>query len=252
MILYDYPFNERIRTLLRLEDLFEKLFFFIGRGDAREHHVALTLLFDILDVTARADVRSDLAQDLEKQRQSLAGLREHPGVDQDLLATMLGHIEQAIAALTVATGKPGQALRDHDWLNSIRSRLAIPGGVCEFDLPSYHAWRHKPAELREKDFIEWTSSLLPLRHGLAIALKLLRESGQRVDALAQQGNFRRPLDGKGYLLMRVYIDPQLGVFPEISANKYMASIRFFSQDGAMRPQPVSHDVPFQFALCANP
>ncbi|UCF26430.1 MAG: cell division protein ZapD, partial [Ralstonia sp.] len=28
MILYEYPFNERIRTLLRLEDLFERLDFF--------------------------------------------------------------------------------------------------------------------------------------------------------------------------------------------------------------------------------
>lgn len=252
MIVYDYPFNERIRTLLRLEDLFEKLFFFIACEDAREHHVALTLLFDILDVTARADVRTELAQDLERQRQSLAALRDHPSVDQELLGDMLGHIEQAIAALTTATGKPGQALREHDWLNSIRSRLAIPGGVCEFDLPSYHAWRHRPVAQRVADLTTWTAPLQPLRQGLTIALKLLRESGQRSEAIAEQGNFRRTLDGKAYQLMRVYVDPEQGVFPEISANKYQASIRFFSQDGAMRPQPCSGTIPFQFVLCANP
>jgi cell division protein ZapD len=40
-------------------------------------------------------------------------------------------------------GKIGQHLRDNDWLMSIKSRASIPGGVCEFDLPSYHYWRHQ-------------------------------------------------------------------------------------------------------------
>ncbi|MDI9654662.1 cell division protein ZapD, partial [Burkholderia cenocepacia] len=44
MILYEYPFNERIRTLLRLEDLFERFAFFLAQEDPREHHVALTTL----------------------------------------------------------------------------------------------------------------------------------------------------------------------------------------------------------------
>ena len=30
VILYEYPFNERVRTLLRIEDLFEKLKSFLG------------------------------------------------------------------------------------------------------------------------------------------------------------------------------------------------------------------------------
>ncbi|MEB0284782.1 hypothetical protein, partial [Sphingomonas sp. 10B4] len=29
LIVYEYPFNERIRTLLRLEDLYEKFIFFL-------------------------------------------------------------------------------------------------------------------------------------------------------------------------------------------------------------------------------
>ena len=45
LILYEYPLNERIRTLLRLEDLFERLDFFAGREHPLDHHVALTTLF---------------------------------------------------------------------------------------------------------------------------------------------------------------------------------------------------------------
>ncbi|MCX8018050.1 MAG: hypothetical protein N2690_09165, partial [Rhodocyclaceae bacterium] len=41
MITYEYPLNERIRTLLRLEDLFEKALYFAEAEGAHEHHVAL-------------------------------------------------------------------------------------------------------------------------------------------------------------------------------------------------------------------
>ena len=28
---------------------------------------------------------------------------------------------------------------------SVRSRISIPGGTCEFDLPAYYAWQHRDA-----------------------------------------------------------------------------------------------------------
>ena len=35
VIVYEYPFNERIRAYLRLEYLFDRLFFFAREGDSR-------------------------------------------------------------------------------------------------------------------------------------------------------------------------------------------------------------------------
>ena len=60
VITYEYPLNERIRTLLRLEDLFDKTGHFIGAEGAQEHHVALVTLFEILDVASRADLKFDI------------------------------------------------------------------------------------------------------------------------------------------------------------------------------------------------
>ena len=48
MILYEYPFNERIRTYLRLQQLFDRLGVLIARQDAIDHHFALTTLFELL------------------------------------------------------------------------------------------------------------------------------------------------------------------------------------------------------------
>ena len=60
MVLYEYPFNESIRTMLRLEHLFERLVLMVGREAAVDHHFALSTLFEIMDVAARADLKSDL------------------------------------------------------------------------------------------------------------------------------------------------------------------------------------------------
>ena len=45
MILYEYPFNERLRTYLRLEQLFRRLFELVSRESSIDHHFALVTMF---------------------------------------------------------------------------------------------------------------------------------------------------------------------------------------------------------------
>ena len=80
MITYEYPLNERIRTLLRLEDLFERSRHFIARTEPHDHHVALLTLFEIMEVASRADLKSDLLQELERQKQVLHSFRNNPDI----------------------------------------------------------------------------------------------------------------------------------------------------------------------------
>jgi cell division protein ZapD len=249
LVLYEYPFNERIRTLLRLEDLFERFAFFLSQEDAREHHVALTTLFEIAEVTGRADLKSDLMKELERQRQTLTPFRGNPGIEQNALEAVLSEIEQTLANLGLMTGKTGQHLIDNEWLASIRSRAVIPGGSCKFDLPSYYAWQQWPAEQRRQDITKWVLPLLPLRDAATIVLRLARESGQTAKVMAVQGSYQQMLSGRTYQLMQVRVAPELRVIPEASANKYMLWVRFTTQDGDVRPRAVDVDVPFQLTLC---
>ena len=248
VILYEYPFNERIRAYLRLEYLFDRLFFFSRENDLRHHQIAVTTLFDILDATERTDVKTSVMQDIERQRSQLAALRQHPGVEQTALEDMLRDMELAAAALA-GSGKTGQALRDNEWLVSLRGRLAVPGGASQVDMPSYHSWQHKSADVRFNDLRTWTQPLLPLHEGVKIALRLLRESGDRSEMIADQGAYQQMLGGKVYQLLRVWVSPELDAFPEISGNKYMVWIRFSRQEAEAKPQHTSHSVPFTMALC---
>src|SRR4051812_10942993 len=57
LVLYEYPFNESIRTMLRLEHLFDRLGQLIPRDTAVDHHYALATIFEIVDVASRADLK---------------------------------------------------------------------------------------------------------------------------------------------------------------------------------------------------
>ena len=80
VILYEYPFNERIRTYLRLEQLFRRLGELVLRDAALDHHFALATIFEIMDVAARADLKSDVLKDLEKQKAALNSYRGNPSI----------------------------------------------------------------------------------------------------------------------------------------------------------------------------
>ena len=249
MIVYEYPFNERIRTLLRLEDLHERFGFFVHQESPLQHHIALSTIFEMLEVAGRADLKSDLLQELERQRQTLLGFKSNPNVAPDMLDAILQEIDRISTALMATQGKTGQHIRDNEWLMSIRGRTIIPGGACEFDLPSYYAWQQHPAEQRFADIISWFGPLAPLFDAISIVLRLLRETGSSVKIDAQNGSYQQMLQGKSYQMLRLIIDEQLLAIPEISANKYMLWIRFTSQGGDLKPKAYEGDVPFELTLC---
>jgi len=249
LIVYEYPFNERIRTLLRLEDLYEKFKFFVAQEHPLQHHVALATIFDMLEVAGRADLKSDLLQELERQKQSLLGYRSNPAVAKDALDAVLAELDTVSNALVNAQGKTGQNVRDNEWLMSIRGRTIIPGGACEFDLPSYHAWQRRSAEQRYADIMGWFTPLAPLFEALALVLRLLRDSGGPVKIIASSGSYQQMLQGKVYQMLRLSVDEALGAIPEISANKYMLWVRFTTQGGDLKPKPLEDDVPFELTLC---
>ena len=249
MIVYDHPLSERVRTLLRLEDLFERINYFVGKLDGEEHHVALLLIFEILEVASRADLKSDLLQELERQKQVLEALRDNPDISEEALENVLWQIDQWSSRLFQASGKVGQELRENEWLMSIKQRTAIPGGVCEFDLPSYHYWLQQETEVRRHDLQQWLAPFLPTRDAIGIVLRLLRESGKTTTQIAHQGVYQQMMAGRMAQMLRIGLSGDYACIPEISANKYALNIRFTTQEGMQRPKASETDVEFELTFC---
>lgn len=249
VILYEYPLHERIRTWLRLEDLFDKTLFFIQAQDARSHHAALLAIFELIDVTARAEMKTELIQELERQRSTLEALRNNPAVDGGRLEGVLTRINRALADLHAMTGKIGQHVRDNEWLMVIKGRSGIPGGVCRFDLPSYHYWLCSPQVRRSDDLLQWLRPLMPLKNAVDVVLDILRKSGQASHYEASQGQFQLMLGGRSAHLIRVTMRDEDPCAPEVSANKYAINIRFIVFDKTQKPRTCEQDVPFSLTFC---
>jgi len=249
VITYEYPLNERIRTLLRLEDLYERVGHFLSRDDARDHHACLTGIFEILEVASRADLKSDLLQELDRQRTFLEALRSNPAISEDKLNGVLSEIDAAFSALHAASGKTGQVLRENEWLMAIKQRAGIPGGTSEFDLPSYHAWLHHGVTRRREDLSTWLKPLVPVHSAFAIVLRVLRESGRSSALIAFQGVYQQTPAEKPAQMLRLSLASDLPCVPEISANKYALNVRFLLPEGVQRTRVYEHDVPFELAFC---
>ncbi len=251
VILYEYPFNERLRTYLRLEQLFRRLGELIPRPHPLDHHFALVTLFEIMDVAARADLKSDVLKDLEKQRHQLDGYRGNPSISEAVLDGVIAQLDHCFSTLNAQTGKAGQALTENEWLMSIRSRVGIPGGTCGFDLPAYYAWQHHSPEKRQHDLEGWANHLAPLAESLYVLLKLLRDSGMPQKVAADHGQFQQTLpQGRTFQLLRLRIDPAWNMVPEISGNRLIVSVRLMRQDTDGKLQPVQEDAAFELTLCA--
>jgi cell division protein ZapD len=250
VILYEYPLNERTRTYLRLEHLFVRLTALSARETALDHHYAIATLFEIMDISGRVDLKSDVLKDLDRQKHQLGAYRGNPTIAERVLNDTMHQLDACFRSLNQLIGKVGQALSENDWLMSIRSRMGIPGGTCAFDLPAYFAWQHQPAPQRQADLTVWRASLEPLHQSIQLLLKLLRDSGTSQQVVASNGQFQQNMPtGRPFQLLR--LSPKdTALVPEISGNRLLISIRLMHQSADAKLQPASGNAALILTLCA--
>lgn len=246
---YEFPFNERIRTYLRLEDLFTKVLHHVEVGHVNNHHAAMISTLQMLDIIDRADLKVELVQELERQKAALLSLRGNPKISEAILDETVVTLENSAEALRQAHFKIGQDFRENDWLMSIKQRINIPGGVCEFDLPAYHHWLYLDEAHRKADFDDWLKRLMPVYEAIKAILTILRGSGDQTNHVAPKGSFQQLLGGtKPAQLLRVEIE-DCPYFPEVSANKYAINIRFHGLDPEHKSYLCEEDVKFSMYVC---
>ena len=116
MISFEFPVTERVRLLLRLEDLFARLDHHLSAGAALDHHAALLTLFDLAELGGRVDIKGELLQELERQKQLLDTLRDNPAISETALESLLAEIDQAQRQLLRQLKHCVQADGSEGWL----------------------------------------------------------------------------------------------------------------------------------------
>jgi cell division protein ZapD len=245
-IVFEHPLNERVRNWLRLEEMSLRLRVLAGRDTRVDHMYALTTLFDIVELISRVDMKSDMLQELERQRQFWLAQDSNPMVSQEALNSFVTSIERIAGALREIIGKPGQHLRDIDWLMNVKQRATIPGSLCEFELPYFRIWLDRDGADRVRDIEQWFAPMVCLQEAAQWLLRLLRESNQPEMLRAENGQFQRSvLSARPPQLVRVMTDAQFHLVPEVSANRYQIGLRFFRLVNNMR---VLINEPVNFSL----
>jgi cell division protein ZapD len=170
-------------------------------------------------------------------------------VSEAALNEVIAELDTHLELLKSVSGRIGQAVTDNEWLSSLRNRSSIPGGTCGFDLPFYHAWQQHPSAQRCQDLRQWGESLRPLQNAVNLLLRLLRDNGMTQKVVAAAGQFQQALPQGRFQLMRLRLDAQHGLIPEISGNRLMIWVRMMKADEAGRMQASNLDVTFEVALC---
>ncbi len=248
---YEQPLNERMRTFLRLDFLYQQALFHEEREDAWSTRAAVGSLLEILAITARGDVRSEVLKELERQMSIMSDFQTRPGVDGGRLRAVLTNLERLRTELNAAGALFMQKLRDSEFLNAIKHRSTIPGGTCEFDLPDYRHWLEQPFAVRSANYGEWMATIRPLCDAVVELLWLTREAGRPRPEVAVAGNFQLVFERDNpSQLLRIALPAGTDLFPEVSGSQHRCSIRFLRwTDPHVRPAQATEDVKFQLTVC---
>ncbi|MEC9375886.1 MAG: cell division protein ZapD [Pseudomonadota bacterium] len=251
LLLYEQPLNERMRTFLRLEFLYDQLCYHGEQSSGWSSRGSIASLLDVVAILSRGDIRGDVLKELERQIFLLDRLQETDEIDEVRLKEVLENLKLLHQKLISVGPKYLQDLRDNEFLNAIRHRSSIPGGTCAFDLPEYSHWLRQSYERRSNDIGLWIETVRPLCESVIGLLWLLRNSKKSINQIATKGVFQHsmPRDIQS-LLVRVRLPIDLGLYPEISGGHHRFSIRFMKwEKGELRPTQTIDDVNFELTVC---
>ena len=157
---FEHPLNERMRTFLRTEFLFNlakhRYNNLDNEWDARDCVNSIIELYNLIE---RTEFRSELLKELERNLNNLEKLSATPSVDHRTLDKVMKNISACSDDVRSHTSRQGLFPKGSDLLNSIRQRLSISGGTCSFDIPAFHYWINLPVKTRQHFLNLWIEIL---------------------------------------------------------------------------------------------
>lgn len=251
LLRFEQPLTERMRTFLRIEFLYEQAKYHAGEPADFSARAAIASLLDLMTLLGRGDIRSDVLKELDRHSDLLNQYRRAPGIDSGRLHSLLEEVGGLKQRLAEVGNQFMNALKESEFLTTIKHRSTIPGGTCMFDLPDFNYWLHRPEAERVRQLETWLAQITPVCDAVAEVLWLTREATEPVESTAHGGLYHHSLGrSEHYNLVRVLVPAALGCYPELSAGQHRFTVRFVEWLGVeKRPRQVNKDVCFKLSLC---
>ena len=251
-IVYEQPLNERVRSLLRLEKLFQKFAYHIKHDSYWNNNCCLDALLELLGFTTRSDVKLEVLKELERQHGRLESLAQRPQVDHSQLESILRNLKSRIQEMQAPAGQIGKELQEIELMCAVKQKMNLPGVICDFDLPAFRFWQSHDPATRKKQLQYWYEPFKDLDRAMQLILDVIRHSAQETEETGESGFFQQSLTGnQSILLLRIILPEGSDFYPGISGGKHRFSVRFLrNADPTNRPDQVESDVYFKLQMCA--
>ncbi len=248
-IIYEQPLNERMRSWLRLEYLFECVAYRLKGSSDWDSRAAIEGILEILAFVSRTDIKPDIIKGLEGQLAHLRRWQQQPQVDTTRLNIFLDKLQFFLEMTSALKGQFGADLLEHHLISSVKQRSNIPGGACRFDLPAYYHWLQKKPKNRHNDLLEWMNTFFPLREANELNLYLIRQNVLASHEIATAGFFQAKFDANtDFQMIRIILPHDSSYYPEMSGGKHRVTLRFLELS-ALQNKPIQTEQDVNFELC---
>ena len=250
-IVYELPLNEKIRTLIRLESLFDEMEHHLEGDTYWDSRSAINTFVALMNIFGRPEIKTDMLKELDRINAIVGKYMSKDMPNDSYIKQVQEEVNVAAKHLRAIEGQLGQGLKQNEFIMSIRQRDSIPGGALEMDVPAYGHWLNKNIESRCQDVRQWLSHYSQPQKALNLILTLIRNSGVVCDAVTKAGLYQHSLDtGVANQLVRVVVPKGAFYFPEISGGRQRFTVRFLKPNGFDRPVQIEQDMPFKLICCA--
>lgn len=238
-MIYEFPLTEGVRRFLRIEMLFQQAEEHMRQDSIYSTLSAIRALLEVVTLVSKNDLKIEIIKQLDH-------LALHQAINDD----------DKIRIRSIKDSLSRQSIRAYDeikenmFLNILRQRLNIVGGVCAFDLPILHHWLRQPYEVRKEHFYRWFSVLNTIKDAIDFTLEKTRFLTVSEVCEFKRGFYYRSVKWKA-ALMRLDVG-DLGFYPEFSGNRHQLSIRLVTQETPWgKPEQVQEDLSLSVEICGN-
>ncbi len=250
--IYEHPFNERMRLLLRLEIIFAQAIDHQAVADQYQAQFCLDALFALLNLTNRYELRAELLRELERIKNLLLQLQSTDEASDDKIQKTLASLNQCVKQLHALDSKHIDRLRHIEFLNTVKNRNVHDTGSYLFELPALQHWLLLPAEVRQRQIKTWLADFMPLKTTIDLLLRLTRDSAEPQTVIADNGVYIKTVDRRSgsHQLLRIGLPENTLVYPRVSGDQHRFAVRFMRQTQAEEKSiQATENIKFNLLLC---
>lgn len=251
LIIYEHPISELVRFCLRFEFLYEQLTYNCKNTHVGHHREALQNIVQLQPLLERADFKSKLNKELQRQMEMLQRLRHHQDIDTERLQDTIKNLDHALSTLHSTDTRTIQTLRNHELIVALRQQHASPNTASDHELPLLTYWLNQHPEHHQVYFQNWLVALSDLQPAIYLVLQLLRQSIAPQQQTAFGGFYQSPLNPQTtYALLRIGVPQTTAAYPEFNISRHRFCIRFYYPDNKEKTATAVGNVDFLLMCCA--